>query len=353
MPTSGPAPIIGWRFSEPYILSHGNPYGKDSFPPSEILRRMLLAATYGATPSIAVSQPDHLQQHLFDNMDELQRRKEWLIRKEPERWAAIVMSDNTRNFYGRSAGLVEERYLASVFGTFRACVEEHLPVTVINDWNLNDEDLARYRVLILPNTACLDDRQVAAVRKFVSRGGGLVASLDASLFDEFGNPRDKLCARGSLRGRLSRIADDDSRDSGGTRRQLRQIDRPRLLGEAEECVRLRQDVTSFLNQARMRTYVNDQPVNLQRPRNQGSVPVRSSGFPRGFASRLLQMPRFSCGRHSEVRSGSVVYFAAGLDAGYYSYAYPYQRLTIKHASKWAANDNAPVQVTAPMCVIAR
>jgi len=42
-------------FSEPYILSHGNPYGKDSFPPQEILRRMLLAATYGASPSIAVA----------------------------------------------------------------------------------------------------------------------------------------------------------------------------------------------------------------------------------------------------------------------------------------------------------
>ena len=31
-------------FSEPYMISHGNPYGKDSFPPQEILRRMLLAA---------------------------------------------------------------------------------------------------------------------------------------------------------------------------------------------------------------------------------------------------------------------------------------------------------------------
>ena len=40
-------------FSEPYLLSHGNPYGKDSFPPQEILRRMLLAVTYGAQPSIA------------------------------------------------------------------------------------------------------------------------------------------------------------------------------------------------------------------------------------------------------------------------------------------------------------
>jgi hypothetical protein len=85
-------------FSEPYILSHGNPYGKDSFPSSEILRRMLLAATYGAAPSIAVIQPDHLQHELYDCMDELQRRKPWLVRKQPEPRAALVMSDNTRKF---------------------------------------------------------------------------------------------------------------------------------------------------------------------------------------------------------------------------------------------------------------
>ncbi len=126
-------------FSEPYILSHGNPYGKDSFPPHEIQRRMMLALTYGAAPSIAVAQPAHLQQELYDCLDEVQRRKPWLTHKTPEPWAALVMSDNTRNFYGRSAGQVEERYMASVFGTFRAAVEEHLPVTVINDWNLNSD----------------------------------------------------------------------------------------------------------------------------------------------------------------------------------------------------------------------
>ena len=65
---------------------------------------MLLAATYGASPSIAVIQTQNLQQGLYDCMDELQRRKEWLIRKQPEPWAAMVMSDNTRNFYGRTAG---------------------------------------------------------------------------------------------------------------------------------------------------------------------------------------------------------------------------------------------------------
>ncbi len=33
--------------------------------------------------------------------------------------------------------------MAAVFGTFRAAVEEHLPLAVINDWNLNDDDLRR------------------------------------------------------------------------------------------------------------------------------------------------------------------------------------------------------------------
>jgi len=57
----------------------------------------------------------------------VKRRKPWLTHKTPEPWAALVMSDNSRNFYGRSAGLVEQRYMSSVFGAFRTMVEEHLP----------------------------------------------------------------------------------------------------------------------------------------------------------------------------------------------------------------------------------
>ncbi|MFN0196114.1 MAG: ThuA domain-containing protein [Planctomycetaceae bacterium] len=337
-------------FSEPYILSHGNPYGKDSFPPSEILRRMLLAATYGATPSIAVIQPNHLQQHLFDNMDELQRRKEWLIRKEPERWAAIVMSDNTKNFYGRSAGLVEERYLANVFGTFRACVEEHLPVTVINDWNLTDEDLSKYRVLILPNTACLDDSQVAAVKKFVASGGGLVASLDASLFDELGNPHDNFELSDvfgvDYRGLLTAtVAPNEELDVNFAKSISSDYWEKR-----KNVFDFRQDVTSFLNQGKMRTYVNDQLVTFKGP----AVKVRAADTERvpgwirfKMAPEAVEYPAVVTQKYG---AGSVVYFAAGLDAGYYSYAYPYQRLAIKHAIEWAANEKPPIRVTAPMCV---
>ncbi len=338
-------------FSEPYILSHGNPYGKDSFPPSEILRRMLLAATYGATPSIAVIQPKHLQQELYRCMDELQRRKPWLIRKQPEPWAALVMSDNTRNFYGRKAGLVEERYLANVFGVFRAAVEEHLPLTVINDWNLTAKDLSRYKVLILANTACLDDRQVSAVRDYVAKGGGLVASLDASLFDEFGSPRNNFALadvfgvdyRGLLTTKASKSEEVDV--------NFAQAIGPDYWEKRKNVFDFRQDPQSFLNQGKMRTYVHDQLVTFKGP----AVKVR----PRQKDHDMPAMIRFKTAPvvteypgvvTSEFGKGRVVYFAAGLDAAYYLYSYPYQRLVLKHAITWAAKELPPVRVTAPMCV---
>jgi hypothetical protein len=91
-------------FSEPYLMSHGNPYGKDSFPPHEVLRRMMLALTYGAAPSIAVIQPPRLQQAIYDCLDEVQHRKDWLTHKSPEPWGAVVMSDNTRELLRSKRG---------------------------------------------------------------------------------------------------------------------------------------------------------------------------------------------------------------------------------------------------------
>ena len=45
--------------------------------------------------------------------------------------------------------------------------------------------------------------------------------------------------------------------------------------------------------------------------------------------------------------GRVVYFAAGLDAANFSYGYPWQRVVLARAIRWAARDPAPVAVDAP------
>ena len=342
-------------FSEPYILSHGNPYGKDSFPPQEILRRMLLTVTYGAAPSIAVGQPPNLQQELYACLDEVKRRKPWMSHKTPEPWAALVMSDNTRNFYGRDPGRVEERYMAAVFGAFRAAVEEHRVLTVINDWNLNPADLAPYKVLVLPNTACLDDAQAAAVERFVERGGGLVASLDASLFDEYGNARPNFAlarvfgvehrgtiAANAASGKPERLDENFAKSIG-----------PDYWEKRKNVFDFKQDVGSFLNRGRMPTYVGATSVTFKGPAVR--VEVKSP------AARVVGMLRVKSGEgpsgaevpgvvaHSFGR-GRVVYFAGGFDAAYYLYAYPYQRVLLANAIDWVASAPQPVNVEAPMCV---
>lgn len=337
-------------FSEPYLLSHGNPYGKDSFPPVEIQRRMMLALTHGASPSIAVAQPKYLQQELYDCMDQVQRRKPWLTHKAPEPWGALVMSDNTRNFYGRSAGLVEERYLANVLGTFRATLEEHLPVTVINDWNLNARDLARYKVLILPNTACLDTEQVAAIEQFVRGGGGLVASLDTSLFDEYGTPRENFALADVLGVDYRGLPDI----TGGPPLEL-DVNFAKSIGpdyweKRKSVFDFRQDTASFLNQGKMQTYVGDLPVTFKGPAVSVALKPAAQSIGTLQAKGVAAAPLLPGIVAHQYGKGRVVYQAGGFDAAYYLYAYPYQRLILRESIHWAAAAPPPMRVDAPMCV---
>jgi hypothetical protein len=339
-------------FSEPYLMSHGNPYGKDSFPGHEILRRMLLVLTHGAMPSLAVAQPQPMQEAAYDALREVQKRKPWLTHKEPERWAAMVMSDNTRAFYGRSSGKVEERYLANVFGMFRVALEEHLPIAVINDWNLTPADLARYKVLLLPNTACLDAAQCEAIRGFVKNGGGLVASLDTSLCDEFGEPRkdfglaDVLGA--SHRG-APKIAE------AGKEAEL-DVNFARNLGP--EYWEKRRSVWDFsrngdspLESEKLRSLIGKSHVLFKGPATRVELkdakPVAMISPPSDAVEKSGPLPAIAI---RELGKGRVVYFAAGFDAANYTYPYPYHRVLLRNAITWAAVAPPPISVEAPMCV---
>ena len=59
------------------------------------------------------------------------------------------------------------------------------------------------------------------------------------------------------------------------------------------------------------------------------------------------LPAVTARRHGK---GRVVYLAAGVDAAYWQYPYPYERRVIAAAVRWAASAAAPVRVEAPMCV---
>ena len=76
------------------------------------------------------------------------------------------------------------------FGWARMLIEDSIPYDSLVDGELRPEVLARYRVLILPNVACMSPEACAAVRGFVESGGRLIATGLTSLYDATGARRD-------------------------------------------------------------------------------------------------------------------------------------------------------------------
>jgi hypothetical protein len=71
----------------------------------------------------------------------------------------------------------------------QALLGARIPFDLIFDEHL--KDLSRYRVVILPNSECLSDQQLAAIRSFVEKGGGLVATEQSGIYDEWRRFRGK------------------------------------------------------------------------------------------------------------------------------------------------------------------
>jgi len=114
-------------------------------------------------------------------------------------------------------------------GAFRALVEGHVPFDILPDDQLvkaaSDGRLSRYKAVLLPNVAVLDDEQAKVLDEFVAAGGGLVATFETAAYAPDGRLRSELAlqslgARRILSRRSGPPAVDPSRP-GGTYRPLR------------------------------------------------------------------------------------------------------------------------------------
>jgi len=100
---------------------------------------------------------------------------------------AMVYSQQTAAFYGgeKAHAKVEDAAL----GFYQALVEARIPFEMVHDRLLDEEHLASYQTLILPNIAALSTHQCEQLASFVQRGGSLVATFETSLYDEWGVER--------------------------------------------------------------------------------------------------------------------------------------------------------------------
>ena len=111
----------------------------------------------------------------------------YLRNERPLARVGLVYSQQTAWFYGGDR--VRERVEDPALGWYQALVEARIPFEMVHDRLLDAEHLAPLKTLILPNIAALSDRQCPQLRDFVRRGGGLVATSETSLYDEWGTAR--------------------------------------------------------------------------------------------------------------------------------------------------------------------
>jgi hypothetical protein len=193
---------------------------------------------------------------------------------------------------------------------------------------------------------------VGAVDAFVREGGGLVASLDTSLFNEFGDPRNDFALASVLGVQYRGLPDANS--AGGEADldvNFAKSIGPDYWEKRKNVFDFRQETSSFLNQGKMQVYVGPDPVTFKGPAIRVAVTDPEAKIVGHLANKFVagapSFPGIVTRTHGK---GRVVYLAGGLDAGYYLYAYPYQRLVLAHAMQWAAASPQPVVVKAPMCV---
>jgi hypothetical protein len=120
---------------------------------------------------------------------ELERREPWLMGAQPVRFAALYYSKQARVFYSRNE---PQPYVLAFLGAYKALLEAHVQFEIVTDRDLNSASLSQYRMLVLPDAACMSNDQLEAIRKYVAGGGNVVATHKASLLDEGGDPRSNF-----------------------------------------------------------------------------------------------------------------------------------------------------------------
>jgi len=124
-----------------------------------------------------------------DVYEYMEKHAELLNSQTPEADVAIYYSRNTNNLFG-SGNRDKDAYITHIIGLEQALISSRLQYRFLPDLHLSEDSLRGVRCLLIPNGACLSDREIETIRKYVENGGNLLATYETSLYREDGTPRD-------------------------------------------------------------------------------------------------------------------------------------------------------------------
>jgi len=275
---------------------------------------------------------DHWDQ--FKRLNDEIARREAFTGGEPVPHAAVYFSQDTRDFFGQDN--FEDRYMGEFVGACKALQEEHILFDIITPRNL--ADLNHYKVVVLPNTACMSQREVEAFRAFVEQGGGLVGSYEVSAGNEWNQPYPQP-ALGDVFG-LRRLG--DTSDFTDTYFQVAEGDHP----VADELYRQR-PITCMQKQTLVEaTGASETLAHVVFPYTEWK-PDRYTSIHNNPPGVMTSRPAILANAHGK---GRAVYFSAQIGLMYATASYWEARQLIANAVRWAAAERAPVEVDGPVCI---
>lgn len=78
-----------------------------------------------------------------------------------------------------------------IFGLAQELECLHIPYDFIWEMNLNDKFLDKYKIIALGATGCMSDETIAALRRYVERGGVIYMTTITGAYDQYGTLRKK------------------------------------------------------------------------------------------------------------------------------------------------------------------
>jgi len=106
----------------------------------------------------------------------------------------ILVGSQTIDWY-TGTKFVARAYSNYFHGAFQLCKENGIDAEPFLDYRMKPEQLARYKLLYVPNAPCLSDAQCAMIADYVEQGGSLIATHLTSTADEYGRPRKDFALR--------------------------------------------------------------------------------------------------------------------------------------------------------------
>ena len=259
------------------------------------------------------------------------RNQRYLRNQQNLARVAMVYSQQTGTYYGgeQKHRRVEEHEL----GMYQALVEARIPFEMVHDRMLDPEQVDRFKLLILPNIAALSDGQCEQLRRYVGRGGSILATFETSLYDEWGKRRadyglaDVLGV--SFTGRIDRdVKNAYIRINAGTRHPI--------LRGLEDAGR----IINTVQRVGVKGLKDPPDLPLTQIPSYPDLPMEEV-YPR---IEETNVPEVFLG---EVGRGRVVYFPGDIDRTFWEVLCADHGIVLRNAIAWAANEDPPVTVTGP------